>query len=232
MNLEQRINDSTLERRAPYSLRLAMLFALTDKSLTIEKHHLEAALAWVRYCRDSVRFIFAEKAGIADAEELARIGKKILDFLQDKPNGESKTEIINTCFAKRISAGKIDKALQGMMTATPPRVELIEKPRTNGRPGNATKIYRLFSNDVRGTCGISGMRDGARDSAFAESADCGGLWKNGDDPNPTIRHVPQQSESPESQEQSHVPHNPHVPQTNLEKHDLAPDEADFVEEDV
>ncbi|MFM9881116.1 MAG: DUF3987 domain-containing protein, partial [Burkholderiaceae bacterium] len=47
-----------LERRAPTLLRLAMVFALTDKSLTIEVEHLTAAMAWVRYWVDSVKFIF------------------------------------------------------------------------------------------------------------------------------------------------------------------------------
>lgn len=37
--------DALLERRAAYLLRLALLFAITDQSLMIERHHIEAALA-------------------------------------------------------------------------------------------------------------------------------------------------------------------------------------------
>ena len=40
--------DSLLERRAPMLLRLAMVFALTDRQWLIKDEHIEAAKAWVR----------------------------------------------------------------------------------------------------------------------------------------------------------------------------------------
>lgn len=40
----------------------AMLFALCDKTATVEVHHINAALAWVRYSVESVKFIFASAA--------------------------------------------------------------------------------------------------------------------------------------------------------------------------
>ena len=51
-----------IERRAPMLLRLAMLLALCDKTTTVEVHHINAALAWVRYSVESVKFIFASAA--------------------------------------------------------------------------------------------------------------------------------------------------------------------------
>jgi hypothetical protein len=48
-----------IERRAPMLLRLAMLFALCDLTTTVEVHHINAALAWVRYSVDSIKFVFA-----------------------------------------------------------------------------------------------------------------------------------------------------------------------------
>jgi putative DNA primase/helicase len=53
-----------LERRAPMLLRIAMLLALTDLVTTIEAHHIRAALAWVRYQAESVRFIFNLKTAV------------------------------------------------------------------------------------------------------------------------------------------------------------------------
>jgi hypothetical protein len=45
-------------------LRMALLFALTDLTLTtIEVRHIHAALAWTRFHRDSVKFIFNYAAG-------------------------------------------------------------------------------------------------------------------------------------------------------------------------
>ncbi|ALT78815.1 hypothetical protein AT984_18115 [Paucibacter sp. KCTC 42545] len=49
--------DSLLERRAPMLLRLAMVFALTDRTWQIEEEHIDAAMAWVRYATDSVGFV-------------------------------------------------------------------------------------------------------------------------------------------------------------------------------
>ncbi|MBS1212045.1 MAG: hypothetical protein H6R26_661 [Proteobacteria bacterium] len=202
---------SLLERRAPYSLRLAMLFALTDKTLVIEKHHLEAALGWIRYARDSVRFIFAEAAGVADGEERADIARRLLDFLKDKPDGATRTVVINDCFGKRVSASKIDDAIKGLMTATPPRIDIEERARDRGKPGSPTKIYRAISNEVRGTCGISGMSGTTRDSGFAERAESGGLWETITGTSSTLRDIPQHSEIAESHESSHIPHYPQVP---------------------
>jgi hypothetical protein len=47
-----------LERRAPITLRLAGLFAITDGTLVVGPDHINAALAWSEYHRESVLFIF------------------------------------------------------------------------------------------------------------------------------------------------------------------------------
>ncbi|MGZ8216901.1 DUF3987 domain-containing protein [Methylomagnum sp.] len=152
-----------LERQAPYALRLAMIFALTDGGLTIEPKHLDAALAWVRYARQSVRFVFASAARVVESEEKAEAARKILDFLKDKPEGADRTAIINDCFQKRGSAARIDEALRGLLMATPPRIELIQKPREDGRGGRKRQIYKLC-----GVCGVSefGLPHGFKPSEF------------------------------------------------------------------
>lgn len=162
-----------LERQAPYALRLAMLFAVTDSTLTIEARHLNAALAWVRYARQSVRFVFASAALVAESEEKAEAARKVLDFLKDKPEGADRTAIINDCFQKHGSIARIDEALRGLLMATPPRIELIQKPREDGRGGRKRQIYKLC-----GVCGVSefGLPHGFEPSEFgaeygAESAE-------------------------------------------------------------
>lgn len=152
-----------LERQAPYALRLAMIFALTDETLTMEPKHLDAALAWVRYARQSVRFVFASAARVVESEEKAEAARKILDFLKDKPNGADRTAILNECFQKHGSAARIDEALQGLLMATSPRIELIQKPREEGKGGRKRKIYKLC-----GVCGVSefGLPQGFEPSEF------------------------------------------------------------------
>jgi len=69
-------------------LRMALLFALTDLTLTtIEVRHIHAALAWTRFHRDSVKFIFNYAAGEDAARESADAAGKILEYLQAGANG-------------------------------------------------------------------------------------------------------------------------------------------------
>ena len=64
-------------------LRMAMLFALTDLTSTIEIQHLEAALAWVRYWVESVRFIFQTEMEEVRSAETAKVAQRIVEFLSD-----------------------------------------------------------------------------------------------------------------------------------------------------
>jgi hypothetical protein len=70
-----------LERRAPYLLRLAMLFAITDQTRWIEPKHITAALAWVKYWAESVRFIFATAQEAHKAEQTEDTATRIMDYL-------------------------------------------------------------------------------------------------------------------------------------------------------
>jgi hypothetical protein len=162
---------SLLERQAPYVLRLATLFALTDQALLIQEHHINAALAWVRYARQSVRFIFGEAAQVAEGEQKADTARKILEFLRDRPDGADRTALINECFQRRGSASRIDEALSSLLLAVPPRIELIEQPRKDGRTGRPRKIYRIIPKCGCGISGISGDRPIMPDSLTPH--DCG-----------------------------------------------------------
>ena len=71
-----------IERRAPMLLRLGMLFALCDKTTTVEVHHINAALAWVRYSVESVKFIFASASDELETAETNDAAQKIVEFLQ------------------------------------------------------------------------------------------------------------------------------------------------------
>src|SRR5262249_11013105 len=73
-------------------VRLAMLYALLDRSDHIGEQHLRAALALWEYCEHSARFIFGDKLGNPVAD-------KILEALQNKfPGGMSRDDIRNDVF--------------------------------------------------------------------------------------------------------------------------------------
>ena len=130
-----------LDRRAPMLLRLALLFALTDKAAQIDVNHLNAALAWVRYWVESVKFIFATARDEARSEQTDDAARKIMDFLTER--GEAtRTQIMVDCFKKHISKDVLDTAIQELLTTAPPKIMVEVKHRQPGKPGSPTKIYR------------------------------------------------------------------------------------------
>lgn len=133
--------NALLERRAPMLLRMAMLFALTDLSPRIEEVHLEAALAWVRYWVDSVKFVFQTGGEEAKTAEIDKVSQRILQFLVDGKQA-SRTDITRDCFKGHVKKDVIDAALSELLITVPPSIELQEVARQASQPGVKTKIYR------------------------------------------------------------------------------------------
>lgn len=140
----ERIN-SLIERRAPMLLRLAMLFALTDCTPVVGVQHIEAALAWVRYSVDSVKFIFGSAADEAEVAEVNETAKKILLFIEGHQRVTRK-QITRECFSGNVSKDRIDAALGELLTANPPRIVVGEE---RGKPGRPTKFYELAAKHGR-----------------------------------------------------------------------------------
>lgn len=131
-----------VERRAPMLLRIAMLLALTDCTSRIEVHHIDAALAWVRYSVESVKFIFSTAQDEAQAVETNEHADKILAFLKGKARATRK-QITSDCFQGHVTKDSIDAALDELLTATPPIIEVETQPRPKGSPGTPTKYYSV-----------------------------------------------------------------------------------------
>lgn len=85
-------------------MRLALVYALLDRSKTIAIEHLRAALAVWRYCEASARRIFGATTGNKTADA-------IIEALKAADNGLTKTEITNF-FNRNKTAEEIDSALQ------------------------------------------------------------------------------------------------------------------------
>ncbi|MDM0051413.1 toprim domain-containing protein [Variovorax sp. J22R115] len=130
--------NALIERRAPTLLRLAMLFAIFDKSEAVDVPHVEAGLAWVRLWTDSVKFVFASALDEVTAAETSATADKIIKFLADKGSASRKAITVE-CFGGHLSKDKIDAALDELLLTTPARIEVETAP-TAGRPA---KIYRL-----------------------------------------------------------------------------------------
>ena len=79
-------------------LRLQVLYCLADGCKTVQRHHLESALAIWDYCDRSCGFIFGSGTGSDLADE-------ILDVLRATPQGLTLTEISNSFGRHRSAKG-------------------------------------------------------------------------------------------------------------------------------
>jgi len=139
--LESDFITAMLERRAPYALRLAMLFALTDQTRVIEVCHLQAALEWINYAVNTVKFVFADKANNTQQAETRQNAAKIMAFLQLRPEGSGMRELTNECFQKHSSSEKINSALAYLLAENPPRI--IQNQEFTGGKGRPKTTYIL-----------------------------------------------------------------------------------------
>lgn len=146
--LDNELVAGLLARRAPYTIRLAMLFALMDKTRVIEVRHLKAAFAWVDYATHTARFVFHSERQTEKATEVKKNAAKILTYLEEHANGRSSSEITSQCFKGNLEAAKIKEALHYLLAENPPLIEQIkENPNQKGRP----KIRYIVQNSTKKT---------------------------------------------------------------------------------
>jgi putative DNA primase/helicase len=125
----------------------AMIFALLDKSDVIEPQHIKAALAWVRYWRDSVMYIFATLAAKAEAERLNDAAADVLAFISQNPRC-SRTAI-TTGFRNKLTSQQITAALNHLLNSAPPLIRQEEIPRADGKPGKGSTVFWMLGKQLR-----------------------------------------------------------------------------------
>jgi hypothetical protein len=200
-----------LARRSTTLIRLAMIFALTDRTLTIDLAHIKAAMAWVRYWADSVKYIFQSALDEVATKLVNDAGDQLVDYL--KIHGKaSRSEIGRLCFKGHLYKSNLDRAIDELLCASPPLIEVETVPRINGN-GSPTKFYKLAADSANSAncehpCGLQPdsaplgivrtLRNVGAD--FAEFADVART------PNPAPTRMDIQTS-----------HNSHISQTDLEK---------------
>ena len=92
-----------LGRAEAQVLRLALIYALLDRSAFIDEPHLLAALACWDYAEASARFIFGDSLGDPVADEILRA-------LRERPEGMTRTELMHH-FGRNLSSEQIGRAL-------------------------------------------------------------------------------------------------------------------------
>jgi len=113
---------SLTARAEPYTMRLAGIYALLDRSAIVRIEHLKAGAALWNYSVSCVKQIFGTAIGDPIADTIYR-------FLIMQPDGLTRTQIHNL-FAHHQKAAAIDRALQFLHRLG--RVKLVVNP-TPGR---------------------------------------------------------------------------------------------------
>jgi hypothetical protein len=113
--------DGVLSRVSAQMLRLSMIYALLDGSAMVKREHIEAAYALWRYCRDTAKYLFAEKLSSAHAERIYAALKVCA------PKEMNKTQI-GDIFGKNLAANVQNAALDELEKA-----ELVKKRVTRGK---------------------------------------------------------------------------------------------------
>jgi hypothetical protein len=112
-----------LARGEAHVMRLALLYALLDKSALIQAPHLMAALALWEYAERSVHHVFGDNLGDPVADDLLRL-------LRSCPAGLTRNDIRNY-FQRNASSDRIGRAL-GLLLQH--RLARREAEQTDGRP--------------------------------------------------------------------------------------------------
>jgi hypothetical protein len=161
-----------LDRRAPVLLRLAMLFALTDQTSVIAVNHINAAMAWVRYWVDSVKFIFQSAVDEAGAAATTDMAQRIVTYLAAQGQA-TRTELTKGCFGGHVSKATLDKALDELITASPPAIEVETVPRPNGQPGSPSKVYKPCAPPAHAASAANSANSAEREAPWASAASFG-----------------------------------------------------------
>lgn len=106
-------------RAAPQVMRIAALYAVLDRTLTITVQHLEAALAFWRYSEESTAWIFSDYQ--SDPE-----GDLVIAVLGKSPEGLTRTQINRRCFRGHKPADALNQLLYRLVQAgriAPPPTE-------------------------------------------------------------------------------------------------------------
>jgi hypothetical protein len=122
-----------------------MIFALTDKTFTIDVPHINAGMAWIRYWTDSVKFIFQSALEEVKTEQVNKTAAELMAFLKLQGKA-SRTEISTVCFRGHTSKDKLDAAIDELLTTSPPQIEVETVARVKGESGPPTKYYKLVAN--------------------------------------------------------------------------------------
>ncbi len=127
-------------RSEAQALRLALIYALADRSAQIDAPHLLAALAILQYVQASAHYIFGDSLGDPVADEL-------LTALRRRGDGGMTRTDIRDLFGKNQRAERLNAALELLSSRGLARKSDV---RTGGRPSEVWRATTKTTNTTKG----------------------------------------------------------------------------------
>jgi hypothetical protein len=125
---EQGMVGAVLSRAEAHVMRIAVIYALMDKSVMIRGEHLLAAIAFWEYVEASVRFIFGNSTG-------DKVADRIFDAVCESVEGLTRTEIMDL-FSHHEKRERVEEAISLLLKC---KKVIIAKSETGGRPSETIK---------------------------------------------------------------------------------------------
>jgi hypothetical protein len=110
-------------RAEAQTMRLSVLYALSDGSAKITLTHQQAALALWQYSFESAKYLFGERLSDPRAQ-------RVWDALKVRPQGMTRKVILDEIFQRNISADALAYVLQSLIEAAVARCQIED---TGGR---------------------------------------------------------------------------------------------------
>ena len=150
------LSGAITARAAPHVSRLALLFALMDRSSDIRPKHLMAGLALWDYCERSTAFLFGDRTGNPVADD-------VRDLLQAAPGGLTRTELVAALGSHKFG----DKLTAALVVLEKAGLARREKVATGGKP--AEQWHATHSNANASPLMATARRTLAESTACDES---------------------------------------------------------------
>lgn len=202
------------ERRAPICLRIALLHAILDQSLTITAEHVRIGHAWAQYGAETAAYVLAGMGGQARDTEKEQ---KVLAFLGKQPRKEAdRRALINVCFQKHIEAKTLDRVLKPLLDDG-----AIQRREADPRAGGRKRIiYALYRADNADNADNQQRRGRKHCGVSADNAD------NAPEAEPSPQDFFQSPQSPHDVRNEQKPVNAYCPQNPQSPHSAKAESAD------
>ncbi|MGR5412843.1 DUF3987 domain-containing protein [Vibrio astriarenae] len=122
------LEQALMSRSAQYTLILSTFFAVMDKEEKVREQHLNAALAWIDYWHQSIRYLFDTEKEVAINEQREARAELVLNSIKqvalENNSNSFKRSLLTRKIGKRVSSAEANDALKLLQERHTPAIKL------------------------------------------------------------------------------------------------------------